>query len=95
MASHNILADEHILQLLGDGTNSELSDLSDEDDEYFQSTEFDYLLNNFDDEDFNLLLDEDVNDKETEIVVSYIIRVDYYIFTGGKVYCLHIVASEH
>jgi len=73
MASHSILADEHILQLLGDGTNSELSDLSDEDDEYFQSTEFDCLLNNFDDEDFNLLLDEDVDYKGTEIVVSYII----------------------
>eukprot|EP00102_Acyrthosiphon_pisum_P021760 XP_016658970.1 PREDICTED: piggyBac transposable element-derived protein 3-like isoform X2 [Acyrthosiphon pisum] len=67
MASHSILADDYILELLGDGTNSELSDLSDEDDEYFKSSEFDCLMTNFDDGDFNLLLDED-DDKEDEIV---------------------------
>jgi len=65
MASRSILADEHILELLGDGTNSELSD---GEDEYFQSREFDSLMNNFDDGNFNLLLDED-DDKDNEIVV--------------------------
>lgn len=77
MASHSILAVDYILELLGDGTNSELSDLSDEDDEYFQSSEFDCLMTNFDDGDFNLLLDED-DDKENEIVVSIQCRLLHY-----------------
>lgn len=83
MASHSILADEHIMELLGDDTNSELSYLSDEEVEYFQSREFNCLMTNFDDCDFNLLLDEDdVNpfspDNENEIVLSIQCRLLHY-----------------
>lgn len=54
--SRNKLRDEDILELLGDGRNSDLSDFSDEEDINFQSEEFNRFIENF---DFDLQSDDD------------------------------------
>jgi len=46
--SRNKLLDEDILELLGDGRNSDLSDFSDEENINFQSEEFNRFIENFD-----------------------------------------------
>ncbi|CAI6372531.1 unnamed protein product [Macrosiphum euphorbiae] len=54
--SCNKLRHKDILELLGDGRNSDLSDFSDEEDIHFQSEEFNRFIENF---DFDLLSGDD------------------------------------
>jgi len=65
MPRHNILGDDAILKLLGDGRNSELSDFShkDDNDNDFQSQKFDVFLENYNNFDLDDVIsdDEDVN----------------------------------
>lgn len=81
--SRHILNDDAILELLGDSRNSELSDFSDEENNEYQSREFDLFLENYNNFNYD---NEDIYNIQDDIItqdneVENMIEVSTYAYT--------------
>lgn len=84
MQRRNILGDDAILKLLGDGRNSELSDFSDEEDNNFQSQEFDVFLENYNNFDLDDVISDDEDVNMVDVSFHYLICMVRYLIGRYK-----------